>query len=332
MVLNADRLALAGVTLRHLSDSATALAEGQRERWGDAAWVADVQVTWRYRGVDRASSSLTVPMVFTHSAGDVHLVTADLPQTERAPLWLVDTVRVARSGAAVAVTSGEHSARQFLRFAVRAARTVRVSLPSWRGVLCIEVPAGQSGFKTVSGVPHQQAAAVAAVTTTPDGSNVEGSPQHVYVNPRLFEPLAAEGRQIVLSHEAAHVALGAALLDLPLWLSEGIADHVALLRSATPVETLGAQILRQTREQGAPRALPDARRFDGSDRKIGAWYEAAWLAVRLIADTYGETALWRFYRQSVRDEATEAAFRDVLGTSQAAFVQRWREHLAELAG
>jgi hypothetical protein len=329
---NADRLDLAGLSLRHLADSAISLADRQRERWGDDAWVADVQVTWRYAGVDRALSTLAVPMVFTRADDGVRLVTADLPQTERAPVWLTDAVRVARSDAALAVTTGDHSAQDFLRLADRAARTVRLSLPRWQGVLCIVVPADQRAFKTVAGVPQTQAAAVAAVTTTPDGSTAEGSPQHVYVNPRLFEPLESEGRQIVLSHEAVHVALGAALLDLPLWLSEGIADHVALLRSATPVEKLGAQILQQTRKQGAPRALPGKRQFDGTDHKIGAWYEAAWLAVRLIADTYGEDELWRFYRRSVSDQGTEAAFRDVLGTTQQQFVQRWRQHLTELAG
>jgi hypothetical protein len=199
-------------------------------------------------------------------------------------------------------------------------------------VLCVEVPHEQDAFRDVAGVPEQQAAAIAAVTTTPDGSTVTGAPQHVYVNPQLFGPLSREGREIVLAHEAAHVALGAALLDVPIWLSEGIADYVALARSTTSLDVLAAQILRQTRQEGAPRALPGSREFDGSDDRIGAWYESAWLAARLIADSYGEDALWRFYRQAVRDGGTEAAFQDVLGVSQREFVRAWREYLTALAG
>jgi hypothetical protein len=107
---------------------------------------------------------------------------------------------------------------------------------------------------------------------------------------------------------------------------------VALARSTTPVANLAAQILRLTREDGAPRTLPGEREFDGSDERIGAWYEASWLAVRLIALTYGEDALWRFYRRSVRDQGTAAAFREVLGTTQRDFVRAWRRHLTELAG
>jgi hypothetical protein len=331
LVGNARRLDLRDVSLQLLSDSATALTPPQRERWGDEAWVADVQVAWRYHGVDRTSSVLTVPFAFQARDGQGFL-TAALPQAERVPLWLSGRVEVARAGRAVAVTARGHDASTYLTYARRAVRTVGRSLPAWRGVLCVEVPTDQGSFREVSGISPQQAAAIAAVTTTPDGSTQEGAVQHVYVNPRLFEPLSAEGRQIVVSHEAAHVALGAALLDVPMWLSEGVADHVALADSSTPVATLAAQILRQTRNDGPPRALPGERAFDGSDKRIGAWYEAAWLAVRLIASTYGEDAMWRFYRQSVRDKGTRAAFRDVLGTSQQEFVQAWRAHLVSLAG
>lgn len=330
LVGNARRLELEGVALRHLADSATALTNDQLDRWGEDAWVADVQVTWRYGGVDPTASSLTVPVALTSEGGDVRLLTTDLPQAERVPLWLSDGVRVARGQHAMAVTTGGHPVRRVLAYAEIAVRTVRFSLPAWDGVLCVEVPPDQRSFRDVAGVPQQQAAAIAAVTTTPDGSTVAESPQHVYLNPRLFGPLAREGREIVLAHEATHVALGAALLDVPMWLSEGIADYVALARSSTSVDVLAAQILRQTREQGAPRALPGKREFDGSDDRIGAWYESAWLAARLIADSYGEDALWRFYRQAARDGSTAVAFRDVLGVSQREFVRAWRDHLTAL--
>lgn len=329
---NAARLRLRGLVLRYLSDSTTTLTQAQRSRWGDAAWVADVEVAWRYGGADRATSVLTVPVALSQQSDKTRVLTIDLPQAERLPLWLEDEVRVARGRNAMAVTTPAHSAREFLAYAERADRTVRASLPSWSGVVCVEVPRDQASFRDVAGVPQRQAAAIAAVTTTPDGTTAQGAPQHVFVNPRLFDPLEAEGRAIVLSHEAAHVALGAALLDVPMWLSEGIADHVALAASTTSVDLLAAQILRQTRKDGPPRKLPGGPEFDGSDDRIGAWYEAAWLAVRLIADTYGEDALWRFYRRSVRAGATESAFRDVLGVSQGEFVRAWRAHLAVLAG
>ena len=329
---NARRLDLRDVSLRHLSASATTLSDRQQLRWGDSAWVADAQLSWRYGGIDREPSVLSVPVVFETDDDDGSFVTTRLPQAERLPLWLSGPVQVASSPRAMVVTTAKQPVARFLRYADTAAQTVDVSVPQWRGRLCLEIAADQAGFRDVAGIPQEQAAAVAAVTTTPDGVSTQGAAQHVYVNPKLFGPLSPQGRAIVLAHEAAHVALGAALLELPLWLSEGIADYVALARSDAPVSRLGAQILELTRERGAPRALPGDARFDGSDRHIGAWYEAAWLAVKLIADTYGEDALWRFYRQAVKDQGTARAFREVLGTTQADFVQDWRAYLSAGAG
>jgi hypothetical protein len=332
MVGNARQLRLVDVTLRYVSESVTGLSRSQRERWGSKAWTVDVQVVWRYGGADTARSTLTVPMALTMVDDEARLVTADLPQAERLPMWLDVGVRVRRAPGVMVVTTASHSATRFLADASVARRTVRRSLPRWQGVLCVHVSPGQAAFRDNAGVPAQQASAIAAVTTTPDGSTAADAPQHVYVNPRLYDPLGEAGRRIVLSHEAAHVALGAASLELPLWLSEGVADYVALVGSATPDERLAAQILQLTRRSGPPATLPGPREFDGSDQHIGAWYEAAWLAVDLMVATYGEEAMWRFYRQSVRDGGTAQAFRDVLGTTQGEFVARWRAHLVYLAG
>ncbi len=135
----------------------------------------------------------------------------------------------------------------------------------------------------------------------------------------------------MISHESAHVALGAALTQMPLWLSEGTADWVALRRSPLPVDRLASQVLGWVRDNGGPKALPGPGAFDGSDERIGAWYEAAWLAVKHLADTYGADRLLRFYRASERAGRTDQAFRDVLGTTEKAFVRDWRSYLSSLA-
>jgi hypothetical protein len=76
--------------------------------------------------------------------------------------------------------------------------------------------------------------------------------------------------------------------------------------------------------------LPRAEQFEGTDPDVGAWYESAWLAARLLAAEYGEPALHTFYRQADRDGSTDRAFRR-LGTTEQDFTRLWRAELEQLA-
>jgi hypothetical protein len=151
------------------------------------------------------------------------------------------------------------------------------------------------------------------------------------VNPRVFDPLGPRGSQIVMSHEATHVATGGALSTLPVWLLEGFADYVALAHADLPVSRTASQILAQVRRRGVPSRLPGAAQFASDNPALGASYESAWLACRLLAQEYGERRLIAFYRASDRASSTTAAFRTVLGTDQAAFTRAWRSDLRALA-
>jgi hypothetical protein len=91
------------------------------------------------------------------------------------------------------------------------------------------------------------------------------------------------------------------------------------------------QILDVVRRSGAPRRLPDKGDFSTSAHGLGASYEAAWLACRLLADEYGQDRLLRFYREVSRSGDAGAAFA-ALGTTQQQFTAQWRDYLTELAG
>jgi hypothetical protein len=172
---------------------------------------------------------------------------------------------------------------------------------------------------------------IAAVTTTADGSQSRSAPVHIFVNPAVFDPLGPRGAQIVMSHEATHVATGAALSTMPTWLLEGFADYVALDHVDLPPAVTASQILRQVRRRGAPAHLPGKAEFDAHNKSLGASYEAAWLACRLLAERYGEKRLIDFYRTADRTSSTTTAFR-ALGTTQGAFTAAWRADLRTLAG
>ena len=99
-----------------------------------------------------------------------------------------------------------------------------------------------------------------------------------------------------MSHEATHVATDAWASTMPLWLLEGFADYVALRDVDLPLTTSAAQIIAEVRRDGPPRALPGADEFGDATADLGATYESAWLACRLLAQDGGEDALVSFYR------------------------------------
>jgi hypothetical protein len=92
-----------------------------------------------------------------------------------------------------------------------------------------------------------------------------------------------------------------------------------------------SQILARVRQQGPPDQLPGPAEFDPQNKALGASYEAAWLACRLLAQRYGEQKLIDFYRQADRDSGTDRAFRTVLGTDEPSFTRAWRDYLRRLA-
>jgi hypothetical protein len=118
---------------------------------------------------------------------------------------------------------------------------------------------------------------------------------------------------------------------MPLWLLEGFADYVALLDIDLPVSTTAGQIIDRVREDGAPETLPGSAEFDTTTTHLGATYESAWLACRLLADRGGQEALVRLYME-VRDGAPlGSALEKEFGLTEAELTQMWRDLLTDLA-
>ena len=326
---NARALKVADLGLRYVAEADLELpAEADL---GTAPFVVEARLTWRFRGVESSPSSSEVPVVLSWLDGEAVFESARLTEGYRVPLWFIDRVSVRRTPDTLVLATRPRRARVLQRQALAAVQTVRRTIPAWREPLVVEEPASEAQFEAASGLSAQDAKAIAAVTTSTDGSGLAGSPVHIYLNAQVFGPLGPQGQQIVVSHEAAHVALGAATSQVPLWLSEGIADYVALVDTRLPVAVLAAQIRRLVRTSGPPSDLPASPEFDGANRDIGAWYEAAWLAAQLIAQQHGQAALLDFYRSVDRTGDVDRAFRSVLGTTERAFVRDWRDRLVSLA-
>jgi hypothetical protein len=123
-----------------------------------------------------------------------------------------------------------------------------------------------------------------------------------------------------------------------------MADYVGYLDIGATRRQVAAALLAKVRAGTGPKGLPAAADFDPSRTTIAPSYNAAWLAVSRIVDRHGRAALVRFYLAAATtpadsssappdpDEATAAAFKSVLGTSEAGFTKEWLAYLKSLAG
>lgn len=323
VVDNARALRVEDFTLRYVDEEGALQADG--------SWSAAVDATWRFAGFDATRAHTEVTVRFVDDGHRVALLGVGGDE-HRAPLWLSAPVRVLRTPDTL-VLAAATSARVdgYARRAAAAVPVVRRVLPGWRPRLVVEVPASAAALDRTLAADPGRYANIAAVTTTVDGSVDPRAPVHVFVNPDVFDRLEPQGAQVVMSHEAVHVATHAATSGLPLWLLEGFADYVALRDVDLPLSTTAGQVIRQVRRNGPPDHLPGRAEFDTSATALGAAYESAWLACRLLARDGGERALVRFYRLVDGGRELASALRDTFGLTPAGLTRAWRRSLTDLA-
>lgn len=326
---NVDRLDLVDLELRYVDDVPS--APGVAAASVPGAWEATVSVRYRLRDWDDQPTTVETTLSFAPDGGGGQLVSEIGGSGGRTPLWLAGPVAVRAQGRTL-VLSRDGNGRRDSRLARRAVEDVNRVLPAWGGTLVLEAAASETEFDSALGATARQYANIAAVTASVDGSLTPGSPVHVFLNPAVFDDLGGRGAQVVVSHEATHVATQGTFAVMPTWLLEGFADYVALAHAGIDVRTAAAQALRRIRADGLPDGLPSDEDLSPTAGGLGATYEVAWLATRSIARRYGEAKLIAFYDAVDSGQTTAAAFAEVLGITEAVFVRQWRADLKTLAG
>ena len=307
-------------SLRYVDEAGAVSAAG--------AWDAAIEASWRL-GVDVGDTRTEVRVGLV--AEEDRVAISDLGGGDlRSPVWLTGPVEVRRTSDVLVIDrSGE--ADRVARLAQAAVPVVLGVLPDWRPALVVEVPASARGLDGALDADPGRYEAVAAVTGAVDGSTGPHSPVHVFINPEVLASLSGVGAQVVMSHEATHVAAGAASSDLPLWLLEGFADYVALRDIDLPESAKAAQVTAEVRRDGLPEALPGPAEFDTASAHLGAAYESAWLACVVLAEAGGEGALADVYRAVDHGRSVDDALRVSVGFDEAELVRRWQERLSDLA-
>ncbi len=324
LVANAEEIGLRDFSLRYLDERGGIDPEGE--------WPASATLSWRFARYDAGLAASEVEVVFSDDTDTVVIAALDgsaAQQGAATPVWFTERVDVRRTPRTLVVAVDRASL--YSRLARTAVTVVRRVLTDWPAKLVVEVPASAAGVDAALGVAPGTFGNVAGVTATVDGTGSSGAPVHVFLNPERMRELRPAGAQVVVSHEAAHVALDATSSSLPVWLAEGFADYVALRDVGLPLTTTASQIIRQVRREGPPRALPDDADFDEESEYFGAAYEASWVACRLLAERVGEDELVAFYRQADGSENFTRLFRRAFGLSEQRFTQQWRTALSDLA-
>ena len=322
VVHNARAARVADFSLRYVDSSGVVAPDG--------AWDAEVATTWRLAGFDDRVEHLGVRFRFAPAAGRLRIAGIGGGH-RRTPLWLSGPLQVRRAARSMVLVDGSAArADAVAALARRAVPQVRRVLPSWPGGLVVEVPGSEAGLDAALGARPGDYAGIAAVTTTVDGSRSRRAPAHVFLNPAVFDPLRPTGAQVVITHEATHVAVDAATTPAPLWLVEGFADYVALRAARLPVTTTAARIIALVRRDGPPRHLPGRREFAAGAHHLEARYESAWLACRLLAQRGGTAALVGFYRAMDQGGRLAPELRRWFALTPAELVRDWRSLLSHL--
>lgn len=313
-----------------------------------ASWAYDVQhvtvqgheavatVALRYRLDPGARSPVTERERFRLLRRDGRwYVAGELPDSAR-QVWEQGRMRVVR---------GEHSLvlgavgrAELRRIAGRADTAVAAATRAWPEArplrTVVLVPASLRDMAELLDGDVATYTGIAAVTTGPP----EGEPgewRRVVVNRQAYARLSDRGRQVVITHETAHVATRAHTRpSTPLWLSEGMADWIAYRGTGTEPVAAAPTLAADVRDGELPRRLPrDAHfGFDGGSHALGTAYEGSWLACRMIADRWGAAGLAEFYvavgeAEVSQNAAVDRALEDVLGTDREEFIRMWRLYL-----
>ena len=291
-------------------------------------WPGSLEVTWRARS-DDGTATVAVPVTLRWE-GERALVAALGAGAARMPLWLGGPVQSVSRSRWQVVGTAEGSLPRVIE-AVRDARRAVATVLGPQRPLVVEVPADARGYAAVLGAAPGEYAALAAVTTTADGSTRPDAPLRIVLNPEQLNRSTGSGLAVVLAHEAVHVAMRDVTATTPRWFNEGFADYVALRGLGLPGLTRASTA--ELRRHGVPRRLPVGPAFAGSGRALEAAYERSRIACEVIAERVGEQGLLRLRVATASGQRRFApALRQIAGLSLRSLEREWRLRLTEPVG
>ncbi|MFF2039205.1 hypothetical protein ACFVVX_02155 [Kitasatospora sp. NPDC058170] len=258
------------------------------------------------------------------------------------PIWDLGTVRAARGahGLVLALADGPDPAELAALADLAVPAVEALWGTGWAGRLLLELPATEEQFARLLEAGAGDWAGMAAVTTAAPGAPWNTPADRILVNPEAYGRLSAFGRQVVVTHEAVHVATRADTRAwTPLWLSEGVADWTGYQGSGRTARQIAPELARDIAAGRLPTALPADRDFTAGAGGIAQAYELSWLACDLIARRHGPERLVGLYRAVgaadgtlERERLLDRVLGAELGLGLDAFTRLWIAETARLLG
>ena len=303
-----------------------------------------VRAPMAYRLDDLDLGDRTTEVSFVMRRGEVGgwSVVSESADGAGAPPWVVmPDLRVRRGEhAVVAGTVPDSQLSGHVRVVDRAVPDLRRDWSRTPDHVLVLAPSrAQEADALLGRAPGSGVAAVAATTEGPTSADGRATGDRVVLDPTASARLTAVGRDVVLTHELAHVAVRASVAGRAAgWLSEGYADHVGYDRANLPDARLLEPLLAEVRAGRLPADLPRVAELDPGSGAIEVPYLAAWQAVELIADEHGEAALRRLViagsatgSEADAETATDRALQRVLDMSRVDLTRAWQQRLRDLA-
>lgn len=300
---------------------------------GADAYSAEVAVGWAVQG-DRTSSDQTVWLTVTPAAdGLLFAGTADGPREPHpTPLWWLEPTEVESGGLSTVIGGAQVGLDTWTKRADRAARAVDRQLgdrADWNRRLVLIVPSNVGLLEKMLGVEAGDRDALAAITV-PDGSR-SAAPDRIVINPTTSVRQTALGIDVLLAHEAVHVATASPDSPAPDWLVEGFADHIAYRAYPEAARSAIDQLLDDVADNGPPDGLPTGDDFRTSGRELERHYQHSWSMCRFLADRFGVKRLYEYYWAIDGGSDLQRAAAASFGVDHDQLVRDWRDRLRAAA-
>lgn len=305
----------------------------------EASGLLDVRatLTWRVEG-ESSGSQVRERLALRWSSGR-WVVVSEKAVDKTLPPWELGPLTVVRGKRSTVIAVGAAGSR-----ARAAAATVDKAVlgvtklwgDDWQRRAVLVLTGTDEQMATGLGWTVGHVRRFGAVTTSVGSVKSASAPaDRVWTRLPLWQQLPERVRLVLLRHEITHVASRATFSrGVPLWLEEGLADHIGYSGSGIPLEVAVGDLLAVVRTSGAPRILPGDATFDSESG--GVAYAGGHLACAILAEGWGESGLRRVYRLTATGDGTparnlERALREVTGRGLAALTVDWRARSAALA-